>query len=172
MQGKIRQAVCILCPDDDAGKGKTVQEILEPKHPEQIEPNSEAFIICKDLPVLIDVDVTAVHMLQITSTLSSGAGVSALDAAQWQNLLLKQGGASENLREAMAALTRRLANNIVEWDDIRAMKANKLIALDKCPGVRPIGIGYVAARLCAKVMIYITGDDVQSNVLLTRSVLV
>ena len=105
------------------------------------------------------------HMLKIASALSGGAGVSALDAAQWQNLLLKQGGASENLREAMAALTRRLANNIVEWDDIRAMKANKLIALDKCPGVRPIGIGDVAARLCAKVMIYITGDDVQSECL-------
>ena len=51
------------------------------------------------------------------------SSVSALDAAQWQNLLVKQGGASENLREAMAALTQRLANNIVEWDDIQAMKA-------------------------------------------------
>ena len=91
--------------------------------------------------------------------------MSAFDPAQWQNLLLKQGRASENLREAMAALTRRLANNIVEWDDIQAMKANKLIALDKCPGVRPIGVGDVAARLCAKVMIYITGDDVQSECL-------
>ena len=65
----------------------------------------------------------------------------------------------------MAALTRRLANNIVEWDDIRAMKANKLIALDKFPGVRPIGIGDVAARQCAKAMIYITGGDVQSECL-------
>ena len=43
------------------------------------------------------------------------------------------------------------------------MKANQLIALDKCPGVRTIDIGDVAARLCAKVMINITGDDVQSE---------
>ena len=49
----------------------------------------------------------------------------------------------------MAALTRRFANNVVEWDDIRAMKANKLVALDKCPGVQPIGIGDAADRgLC------------------------
>ena len=51
----------------------------------------------------------------------------------------------------MATLTRHLANNIVAWDDIRALKAKKLVALDKCPGVRPIVIGDVADRLCAKI---------------------
>ena len=42
---------------------------------------------------------------------------------------------------------------------------NKLVALDKCPGIRPFGVGDVAYRLCAKIMIEITGDDVQSECL-------
>jgi hypothetical protein len=133
LRGKIREAVRfitdrsetggILHPDDDAGKGKTVLEVLETKHPEQREPDNEAFIDCENLPILIDIDVTAEHILKTAGSLSGGVGVSALDASQWQNLLLKHGGASEKLRESMAAITRRLANSIVEWDDIQAMKA-------------------------------------------------
>ena len=49
----------------------------------------------------------------------------------------------------------RFANTIVQWDDICTLKAKKLIALDKRPSIRPIGIGDVAGRICAKVMIVI-----------------
>ena len=51
--------------------------------------------------MLIDVDVTAEHIFKTATSLSGGAGVSALDASQWQNLLLKHGGASENLRNLL-----------------------------------------------------------------------
>ena len=53
-------------------------------------------------------------------------------------------GTRERLREAIASLTRRLANSLVLWDDIWALKAKKLFALDKCPGIQPIGVGDVA----------------------------
>ena len=85
------------------------------------------------------------------------------NSMQWQSMLLKFGNASEQLREAVSKLTRRLANTIVPWEDIWALKAKRLIAFDKCPGLRPIGIGNVLDRLCAKIMIDITGDDVEQE---------
>ena len=48
----------------------------------------------------------------------------AFDSQQWQSMLLKFSNASDSLREAVAALTRRLANTLVPWEDIRALKAN------------------------------------------------
>ena len=35
----------------------------------------------------------------------------------------------------MLARHDQLSNNVVEWNDICALMANRLIALDMCPGV-------------------------------------
>ena len=55
----------------------------------------------------------------------------------------------------------RLSNNVLEWDDVRALMANCLIALDKCPGVLPIGIGEALRRILGKVVALITRSDLE-----------
>ena len=52
----------ILKPDDVVGNGKTVKDVLEEKHPDQAEPSPEAFIICENLPALVEVDITEAHI--------------------------------------------------------------------------------------------------------------
>ena len=44
---------------------------------------------------------------------------------------------------------------------LRAFVASRLIALDKCAGVRPIGIGEVARRIIGKAILAIIADDIQ-----------
>ena len=50
----------------------------------------------------------------------------------------KYGATSVHLRDVAAAVCRRLCNAIIPWEDIFTLVVNRLIALDKCLGVRPM----------------------------------
>ena len=52
-----------------------------------------------------------------------------------------------------------MANSIIPWTDIRALVSNRLIALDKCPGARPIGIGESLRRIVGKAVCSATHYD-------------
>ena len=71
-------------------------------------------------------------------------------------ILLKYGSSSTRLRDSVAG---NLCNFIVPWDSIRALVASRLIALDKCLGVRPIGIGETLCRVIGKAVCMATHLD-------------
>ena len=85
-------------------------------------------------------------------------GPGGADPYHWQCLLLHYGAHSSRLREAVADLAMHLANGIVDWTDIRALMANRLIALDKCPGVCLIGIGECCHHVLGHVSALVTGS--------------
>jgi hypothetical protein len=150
------------------GRKTTVQAVLEEKHPAGKMPHKDALLPrptnpntgVRELPPMVNVQVTAAHVEKIGRKLKGGAGPGGTDASVWQHLLLYHKTASTALQAAVAALCETLANGIVEWTLIRALMANRLVALDKCPGVRPIGIGECLRRILGKIMAFITRDDV------------
>ena len=75
----------------------------------------------------------------------------------WHGYLLRHGVSSARLRDAVGMLAHHLANGIVDWEGIRALMASRLIALDKCPGVRPIGVGEALWRILCKVIAWPLG---------------
>ena len=73
---------------------------------------------------------------------------------------MRHGAHSERLRDSVASLARQLSNSLVDWHNIQALMANRLVALDKRPGVRPIGIGECLRRIVGKCLAIATGMDV------------
>ena len=97
--------------------------------------------MCDTLPLLDDVKIIGSHILFVAHHVQGGAGLGGCDAGHWRDVQLRFGAHISRLHDAVATLARRLLNGIVPWVNIRALVANRLIALDKCPGVLPIRIG-------------------------------
>ena len=136
-------------------------EVLRRKHPDPVVPSHSALLPESTLPVLEDLDINGGHVLSVARTIQGGAGPGGCDSTHWQDALLRFGPSSERLRDSVAALGRQLANTIVPWVHVWALMANRLIALDKCPGVRPVGIGEALRRVLGRTVCMVTRSDLE-----------
>ena len=92
---------------------------------------------------------------------NGAAGPSGLDAHGWRRLCTCFKGASRDLCASLASVARRICSSYVNPTLIAPLLACRLIALDKNPGVRPIGISDTARRIIAKALLSIVGPDIQ-----------
>ena len=148
LQGKLKAAVrwatetargIVLSPCDLASgctDGSTLLDVLCWKHPDPHPPVPATFLHCDVLPQLEEVEITGCHVLLSVRQIQGGVGPGGCDACHWQDVLLRYGAHSSHLRDAVAALSRRLVNTLLPWDQVRALVSNHLIALEKYPGVR------------------------------------
>ena len=79
-----------------------------------------------------------------------------------RNWLLHFGCASEEFRVVVASLEDWMANSSSPWADYRALMACRLVALDKRPRVRPVGIGETLCRALAKLVTRAAGDQAKT----------
>ena len=140
-----------------------VIDALRVKHPSSHPPHSSTLLPPPSpLPLFEDLDVTGTHIALIACRIQESAGPGGCDSSHWQNILLRYSPHSRRLCDSVVSLTRSLANTITDWSSIQALLANRLIALDKSPGVRPIGIGESLRRLIGKVVCFLTRDDAEA----------
>ena len=68
----------------------------------------------------------------------------------------------EDLRVLVVRLEDWMANSSPPWDAYRALMAFRLVAPDKMPGVRPMGIRKTLLRDLAKLVMRAAGDQAKT----------
>ncbi len=148
-KGGVLSASDPVNPDDPASP--SVVEVLRSKHPpaQPAQPaTAEALIPDHQMPpqehpVIFDrIDASWIHSAALNT--KGAADPSGLDAHFWRCLYTSLHSAFWDLCHALALFTRRLCTAYV---GLSAFLACHLIALDKCPGVRPIGVCETARRI-------------------------
>ena len=79
-----------------------------------------------------------------------------------RNWLLCFGCASEELRVVVSRMADWMAKYSPPWAAYRALMSCLLVALDKSPGVRPMGIGETLRRTLAKLVMRASGDQAKT----------
>ena len=145
---------------------ESVRDILLKKHPSPKQPLKEETIINPSTPVtdphpIIFERIDGQLIRNTALKMDGAAGPSGLDAAAWKRLCSSFKSASNELCDTLAAVARRLSTCFVDPSGLSAFVACRLIALDKCPGVRPIGIGEIVRRIIGKAIVTTITEDIQ-----------
>lgn len=173
-QGKVRSALNYLSRDQSGGvlglddiipqsNGLTTRDILRDKHPpgkpacpESLLPDQSDIVN----PIIFN-NLDSECILHAALHTQGAAGLSGLDAFAWRRLCSSYKSASCDLCHALAAAGHRICTSNIHPADLSAFVACRLIPLDKCPGVRPIGVGEVPRRIIAKAVLSLFRLDIQ-----------
>ena len=165
--GRIRDALTLLEKHGERSSAlkltRQVQKTLAALHPEPGDFDQEVLLdgnIPPVDPVLFE-PITEQLISKAVLELQGSHGPSGGDAAHWKRLTLSFGCKSKRLREAMAKFARRMCTERMDPEVLEAFLANRLVAIDKCPGVRPVGIGEAPRRIIGKGIVKVLKKDIQ-----------
>jgi len=178
LQGKVRAALQILTnhskggpmpidtrlPSDHEQPAITVWDELKKKHPPGQPAHLDSLLPSttprpETHPVIFDhLDGTIIRSAALST--HGSAGPSGVDAFGWRRLCTSFQSASADLCTSLAIVAKRLCTSYVDPENLAPFTACRLIALDKCPGVRPIGIGETARRIIGKAILKIIKTDI------------
>ena len=95
----------------------------------------------------------------VARKLSGSSGPGGMNLEYLQGWVLKLGEDIKILHTSMETSAKWLFNKSLTWVAYRTFMSGHLIALDKQPGVRPVGVGETWRRLFAKIVLKVTGSE-------------
>ena len=139
-------------------------EVLRAIHQEARTPTAASLDSYPDLhPELTPVDITNDTVTAVAGILSEGARPGGIDSVLLQHLLMQFGAASRELRLIVGEFVELLGNGRPPWATYRALMSGQLIALDKQPGIRPVGVGETWRRMMVKCLMRVAGPEAKAH---------
>ena len=169
MSGRVKDALHLLSEDKCGGPlpmTSSVMDALLAKHPKKQEPVPSTLVgdssvsILAPHPIVFD-QLDAICICRAVLKTSGAASPSGLDAAAWHCMCTSFQRASTDLCYVLSAVARRLCTTFVDPAGLATFVSCRLIALDKCPGVRLIGVGETVRRIIAKAVLSVLKEDIR-----------
>ena len=150
-------------PTDEDQLATTVRNELLKKHPSGQSAHADALLHPIIPPPTHPVVFKCLDGASIRSAAlhtNSSAGPSGVNARRWRRLCSSFQTASTDLCNSLALVARRICTSYVDPQGRAPLTASRLIALDKCLGVRPIAVGEAVRRIIGKAILAVIKLDV------------
>ena len=138
--------------------------MLRSKHPEAWTLTAASLDSYPDRPPeLTPVDITDDMVTAVAERLSGGAGPVGTDSVLLQHWLLWFRAAIGELQLIVRDFTEWMGNGRPPWATYRALMSGRLIAVDKQPNIRPVGVVETWRKLMAKFLLRVTGPEAKAD---------
>ena len=173
-KGNVNGALKLLTNNMSNGILPLTDETLHllcTKHPEMQNVHEEVLLQgpTKQVHPVVYETIDEAFISNTALKTKGGCGPSGFDAENWRRILVSKlfGSSSLDLRKSFANFTRILCTRNLYTsvnevgDGLEVFVENRLIPLNKNPGIRPIGVGEVIRLIAAKVIMDIAKMRVQ-----------
>ena len=155
-KGNVHNAMKLLTNNMKKLNKKTLEQ-LKQKHPQRRDADPEIMLPDKleeIHPIKFD-SIDAENVRKTALKTRGGAGPSGVDADGWKKILTSNqfGNSTDDLCKTFAEVIKKLCTVENQSTSSEAFLTNRLIPLDKNPGLRPIGVGEVLRRIAGKVIV-------------------
>ena len=108
---------------------------------------------------MVPVDINDMKLETVARRRLGSAGPGEVDSISLQHCLMWFGVASMGIRQIFGEFGDQMANGRPPWSAYRALVFGRLIRLDNCPRVRPVGMEDTWRRMLAKCVLELTGAE-------------
>ena len=167
-EGKVNAAVRMVCEEADKGVlplNKDTLDQLKKKHPSPAGIMEKTLLfgpVGKIYPQYFHA-IDGGMIFRAAKMTNGGAGPSGTDSDFFQHIIMNKNfkGDGEKLRTELAKYARQICSEYLHPALIMPYLNSRLIPLNKCPGIRPIGIGETVRRIVGKAVAWTMKQDIQ-----------